>query len=242
MKRRSQKSFMLRLIDSFNYAINGIIVAVRSERNMKIHYAAAIFILFISLFFNFSKIEFILLVFSIALVIITELINTAIEKTIDMVSPGYHKLAEISKDMAAGAVLVAALNSVVVGYILFFDKLEEINNALIFRISTSSMHLTIIAILLVIGLTLGLKIIFKNYSKGTHLQGGAVSGHSSLAFCSATIIATTANNTTVSVLAYILALLVAQSRVEGKIHSTFEVIAGGILGSLVGVLIFQFLN
>ena len=242
MKYRENKSFVHRLIDSFNFAINGIIVAVKTERNMKIHYSAAVIVLFISLFFDLSKIEFMLLLFAISLVIVAELINTAIEKTIDMISPEYHRLAEISKDMAAGAVLIAALNSVVIGYILFFDKLERVGGALLFRITTSPMHLTVVAILLVVTLTLGLKALFRNYSDGTHLNGGAVSGHSSLAFCSATIISTLAQNTTVTILAFILALLVAQSRVEGKIHSTFEVIAGAILGSLIGILIFQIIQ
>lgn len=241
MKNRDQKNLLLNLIDSFNYAINGIIVAVKTERNMKIHYTAAVLVLFISLFFDFSKLEFLFLVFAIVLVIITELINTAIEKTIDMVSPEYNRLAEISKDMAAGAVLVAALNSLVVAYVLFFDRLDALGTSIIFRINNSPMHLTVVAILLVLVLTLGLKAFFRKYSPGSHLQGGAVSGHASLAFCSATIISVMAENTIVTILAFIMALLVGQSRIEGKIHTLLEVVSGAVLGSLIGILIFQVL-
>lgn len=241
MKNRDDNSFLHNLIDSFNYAINGIIVAVKSERNMKIHYLTAVLVLIVSLLFDLSRVEFLFLIFAISLVIITELINTAIEKTIDMVSPEYHKLAEISKDMAAGAVLIAALNSLVVAYVLFFDRLDALGRPLIFRINNSPTHLTVVAILLVLVLTLGLKALLRKKSPGTHLHGGAVSGHASLAFCSATIISLLAENTIITILAYILALLVGQSRIEGRIHSVVEVIFGGLLGVLVGILIFQVL-
>ncbi len=237
--KRENKSTGLRLIDSFNYAINGVITAVETERNMKIHYTVAILVLLSSLFFNFNRTEFMLLFFTISLVIISELFNTAIEKTIDLVSPDYHPLAKIVKDIAAGAVFIAAMNSLVVGYMLFFERLSTMGDILLLKITNSPMHMTIIAIMLVLIFTIGLKIAFKHLSHGTHLHGGAFSGHSALAFCSATIISTIAANTIVTFLAYIMALLVAESRVEGRIHTVAEVIAGGVMGLLVGVLIFQ---
>ncbi|WP_054252320.1 diacylglycerol kinase [Neofamilia massiliensis] len=241
MKRDKNKNIILALIDSFNYAINGLIIAVETERNMKIHYSAALIVLFLSMFFNFSRVEYILLLLTISFVIVAELMNTAIEKTIDLVTEDYHPLAKVAKDIAAGGVLLAAINSVAVGYLLFFDRLDQVRSAVVLRITQSPSHLTLMAILLVLVITLGLKALLKGYSKGSHLQGGAVSGHSSLAFCCATIISTSADNTIITILAYIMALLVAESRVEGKIHSTLEVVAGSLLGILVGVLIFQIL-
>ena len=227
------------LIKTFNYAIDGIIYTLKSQKNMKVHYGIAILVLFLSLFLNLSRIEIIAVFFSITLVILSEMFNTAIEKTIDLVSPDYHPLAKIVKDIAAGAVFIAAMNSLVVGYMLFFERLSTMGDILLLKITNSPMHMTIIAIMLVLIFTIGLKIAFKHLSHGTHLHGGAFSGHSALAFCSATIISTIAANTIVTFLAYIMALLVAESRVEGRIHTVAEVIAGGVMGLLVGVLIFQ---
>lgn len=239
MKRDYNKGFVLSLVDSFNFAINGLITAVGTERNIKIHYGAAIIILFSSLFFDLTRVEYMILLMTITLVIVTELINTAIEKTIDLITEEYHQLAKVVKDIAAGAVLLSAINAVAVGYLLFFDRLNSVRDVVILRITNSPTHLTLIAILLVLVLTLGFKVLFKKYSKGTHLHGGAVSGHSSLAFCAATIISTMSENIIITILAFVMALLVAESRIEGKIHSTIEVVVGSVLGLLIGVLIFQ---
>lgn len=239
MKDKQRKPIGIKLIDSFNYAINGVITAVETERNMKIHYTIAILVLLASLFFDFNRTEFMLLFFAIALVLISELLNTAIEKTVDLVTEEYHEFAKIAKDIAAGAVLVAAINSVIVGYLLFYERMTNFGEILLFKITNSPTHMTVIAIILVFFFTILFKIIFKKFSQGTHLHGGVVSGHSSLAFCAATIISTLANNTTIAILAYIMAILVAESRVEGKIHSIFEVFMGAVLGSLIGILIFQ---
>ena len=109
---------------AFNAAIEGILYTFKSERNMKIHYFLAVAVLIISLFFDLTKVEMLLLTFAISLVVISEMFNTAIEKTIDMITEEYNPLAKIAKDVAAGGVLIATLNSVVVGYILFYDKIK----------------------------------------------------------------------------------------------------------------------
>lgn len=236
--RKYSESFVQNLIDSFNYAINGIIASVKKERNMKIHYAAAIFVLFASLFFNFSRTEFLILLFSISLVIITELMNTAIEMTVDIITQDYHPSAKTAKDVAAGAVLVSALNALVVAYLLFFDRLNNFAEIALLKIKQSSIHMTFIALFLVILLTIVLKAYFYK-SGGTHFQGGAVSGHSSIAFCIGTIIAFLSENILVITLSFILALLVAESRIEGKIHTPVQVVLGAILGIVVGILVFQ---
>ncbi|NLY21229.1 MAG: phosphatase PAP2 family protein [Tissierellia bacterium] len=241
MKKNDNKK-RIKLIDSFNYAVNGIITAVGTERNMKIHYATAIIVLTLSLFFDLSRVEFMILLLTISLVIVSELINTAIEKTIDMITEEYHPIAKIVKDISAGAVLIAAVNSVIVGYLLFFEKLDSLGNILLLKIRNSSTHMTIIAIMLVLIFTIGFKMLFYKKRGGTHFQGGAVSGHSALGFCIATIIATMTTNTMATALSYILALLIAESRVEGGIHTTGEVVAGGVLGLLVGILIFQIIS
>lgn len=234
MKRKS-------IIDSFNFAVSGIIIALKTEKNMKIHYAIAIGVIILSLFFDFSRVEFLLLLFSITLVVVAEMVNTAIERVIDLITQDYHPLARLVKDVAAGAVLIAAINSIIVGYLLFFDRLSEYTNLLLFKIRRSPIHLTFGALLVVILLTIGLKAKFYR-GHGTHFQGGTVSGHSAVSFCIATIIAFLAQNMLITTLTFSLAILVGESRIEGKIHSLMEVILGGILGILIGVLVFQIIG
>lgn len=158
-----------------------------------------------------------------------------------MITKDYHPLARLAKDIAAGAVLIATLNSLIVGYLLFFERLSLFTETVIFKIKRSEIHLTFVALLIVVLITIGLKAKYSK-GKGTHFQGGAVSGHSAVAFCIATIISFQVENILVTTMAYILALLVAESRVEGKIHSSLEVILGAIMGSLVGVIIFKFIG
>ena len=233
MKRKNRS-----LIESFNYAVTGILSAIKMEKNMRIHYFIALAVVGLSLFFDLQRFEFIVLLFAICLVFIAEMLNTAVEMVVDLVTDTYHPLAKLAKDIAAGAVLIAAINSIIVGYLLFFDRINNFSEMLILKIKRSPIHLTVIALLLAVILTIGLKAIFYR-GRGTHFQGGTVSGHSAISFTMATIIVFLANNPLVTTLALGLALLVAESRVEGKIHSLFEVVAGGVLGIIIGVLVFR---
>ncbi len=171
------------------------------------------------------------------------MINTAIERTIDLITEDFHPLARIAKDVAAGGgVLIAAINSLIVGYLLFFDRLNPYTNRILFKIKKSPVHLTFVALVLVILSTIGIKT--KHYrGRGTPFQGGGiVSGHTAVSFCVATIIAFEANNILVSTLAFFMAVLVGESRIEGKIHTLFEVISGALLGIIIGVLVFQIIG
>lgn len=234
MKRRS-------IIDSFNYAVSGIIIALKTEKNMRIHYIIALLVILLSLFFDFSRGEFLLLLFAISLVVVSEMFNTALERVVDLITEEYHPLGRLVKDVAAGAVLIAAINSLVVGYLLFFDRLSSYTEFILFKIKRSPIHLTFVALLVVILVTVGLKAKFYR-GKGTHFQGGVVSGHAAVSFCIATIIAFLAENTLVTALTYGLAVLVGESRIEGRIHTFFEVLLGAILGIIVGILVFQIIG
>ncbi|HSQ89051.1 diacylglycerol kinase [Romboutsia sp.] len=224
------------IIQAFNAAIEGILYTFKSERNMKIHYFVAVIVLVASLFFDLTKVEMIVLIFSISLVVISEMFNTAIEKTIDMVTDTYHPLAKIAKDVAAGGVLIATLNSVVVGYIIFYDKLTDVSDSLIYTIRQSKLHVTLICIVLVL---IAVVVVKALTSTGTPLKGGMPSGHSALSFAMATIITLITAGLVTSTLAYLMAVLVAQSRIEGKIHTFWETVAGALLGALIGLLVYQ---
>lgn len=229
------------IIDSFNYAVTGILTAMKTEKNLRFHYIIAILVIVFSLFFDFSRLEFLIMLFAISLVIVSEMINTSIEKAIDIFTKQYHPLAKIAKDIAAGAVLIASMNALVVGYLLFFDRLNPLTNLVLFKIRNSEIHLTFVALILVTFLTIGFKAKYYK-GRGTHFQGGTVSGHSAISFCIATIITFIANHILVTTLAYGLAILVGESRIEGRIHSISEVVYGAILGVLIGILVFQFIG
>jgi len=107
--------------DVFSCAIEGIIHSLRTERNLRIHVLAGILVMLAALFFQLPLRDMALLLVMVALVICMELMNTAIEKAVDLISPDWHKLAKIAKDAAAAAVLVAAIFSVLVAMLLFYQ-------------------------------------------------------------------------------------------------------------------------
>ncbi|SHJ80796.1 Diacylglycerol kinase [Caminicella sporogenes DSM 14501] len=121
------------MLESFKYAIEGIIYTFKTQRNMRIHVVIAFLVIFFSFFLKLSKTEMILMFFTISLVIVAEMINTAIEATIDLITDKYHELAKIAKNVAAGAVLISAVNSMVVAYIIFYDKIYNILSRLIYN-------------------------------------------------------------------------------------------------------------
>ncbi|AQS59897.1 diacylglycerol kinase family protein [Desulforamulus ferrireducens] len=108
---------------SFTFALAGIRHVLRTQRNMKVHFAAATLAVAVGLFLHLSGFEWVLIFSAIFMVILTECINTAIEAMVDLVSPEYHPLAKIAKDCAAGAVLLAAMYALVVAGVILLPKL-----------------------------------------------------------------------------------------------------------------------
>lgn len=109
----------VRLWKSFSYALTGIKTALWSERNMRIHLIASIFVIGCSLYFSISKFEWLFVIVAIGGIFSLELINTAIERVVDMITDKYHPLAKQAKDLAAGAVFIYAVTAVVIGIFIF---------------------------------------------------------------------------------------------------------------------------
>ena len=107
------------LIKSFQHAFCGILTSFVIGRNIKVHYIAALAAILGGLFFGISKVEFLIILLVSAQVICLEMVNTAIERTVDLVTSEYHIYAKIAKDVAAGAVLVAAIFATIIGGIIF---------------------------------------------------------------------------------------------------------------------------
>lgn len=225
-----------RITDSFNYAIEGILYAVRTQRNMRIHLIVTLLVLTACFFYDISKVELLIITITITLVLVCEMINTAIESAIDATTNFYHPLAKIAKNTAAGAVLISAINAILVGYIIFFDKLTSINYKLLYKVKSSNPYTIFILIILVCIITIIVKAFF---GEGTPLKGGMPSGHSAIAFSLATTIALITEEPLSIMLSYLLAFIVAQSRVDSDVHSVYEVFVGGIMGVLVTILLFK---
>lgn len=115
-----------KLVDSFKYALEGIIYCFRTQRNMRIHLSAAAIAVAASLVLRITRLELIIVLMTISIVITCELINTAIEKAVDTATEEYHPAAKVAKDVAAGAVLISAINAAAVGCIVFGPRLLSI--------------------------------------------------------------------------------------------------------------------
>lgn len=224
------------MIDSLNYAFEGIIHVLKTQRNMRMHVMVAIVVLAASLFFDLSRIEILILFLTISMVMIAEMINTSIESTIDLITDKYHILAKVAKNVAAGAVLIAAINSIIVAYLIFFNRINPYTLWVLHHVRQSPLHITFISLIIVIFIVIGVKAYFRT---GTPLQGGMPSGHAAVAFSLATAITFISENIFIATLSVLMALLVCQSRIETKIHNFFEVAVGGILGILITVIFFQ---
>ncbi|MBK9335124.1 MAG: diacylglycerol kinase family protein [Lewinellaceae bacterium] len=112
--------------NSFRYAFRGLADLFRTQPNARFHLAASVAVVLAGFWFDISRLEWIAVAFCIALVLALEAVNTAIEYLTDLVSPDYHPLAGKAKDVAAGAVLVAAIGSAAVGVLVFLPKLYAI--------------------------------------------------------------------------------------------------------------------
>lgn len=117
---------MKKFLRSFKYALEGIFTGLKEEQNMKIHIAIMILVIIFGILLKISKIEWIICIALFGLVISMELINTAIENTVDLITKEKNEQAKIAKDVAAGAVLVSAIASAIIGLIIFVPKVISI--------------------------------------------------------------------------------------------------------------------
>ncbi len=225
-----------RLTESFNYAIEGFMYVLKTQRNMRLHFLVGLIALLLGLYFNLPKVELILILLTVAFVFIAEMFNTALELVIDLITNEFHPLARIIKDIAAGAVFVAALNAVIVAYLLFVNNLpKNVIQTSMDYIRQRPLHVTFISLLIVLASVIFTKV---KVGRGRPLRGGMPSGHSAVAFSMWTITLFIAQSKLLIFLVFIMALLVAQSRIRPGYHSLKEVIAGSLLG--IGLTSFIF--
>jgi diacylglycerol kinase (ATP) len=228
------------LLQALNNGYEGIIWVLRTQRNMRVHFLAGAAALVLAVVLGVSRIDLLVLILAIALVLVAEMINTALEAAVDLAQPDPHPLAKVAKDVAAGGVLISAACSLAIGYLVFADRLSHPSGNAINRVRSSSPDVTLIALLLVVLSVIAGKAISR---RGTPMSGGLPSGHAAVAFAGFTAvvlsIGDSPHHVLIASLSLLMALLVAQTRVEAGVHSVGEVALGGMLGVAVTLLVFQ---
>jgi diacylglycerol kinase (ATP) len=224
-----------RLMRSFHHAFEGIIYVTRTQPNMRVHFVIAALVLLAMLILRLDRYYVVATVALIALVLSLELVNTAIEALVDLLTVTHHPLAKSAKDAAAGAVLIAAVGAALCGYLIFYQGIMSGGERVFAAVKAVPANAALIALAVAAIATVFAKAWV---GRGSALQGGAVSGHAALAFAGATLLAFFYQKPLGAILAYFVAFLVAQSRVEARIHRPFEVFWGAILGTLVALAVY----
>lgn len=220
---------------SFHYALAGIVYAVRTQQNFRVQLIVTAFVLTATLLLRLERIYIIAVVLAIALVLALELLNTAIEAVVDLLTVVHHPLAKTAKDAAAGAVFIATVSAVIVGYLAFYQGIQQGGTRVYNAIAQVPANVMLVMMTLALIATLFAKARGGGRSL---LQGGVASAHTALAFAAAAGLALIFQRPLVAVLAFFLAFLVAQSRVEARIHTAFEALWGGIIGSMIALLVY----
>lgn len=229
MKRRT-------FLKSLNDAAGGVVYVLRHERNMSVHFLFALLVLVAAIVVGVNRVEWVLLCVMVTLVLATEVMNTAIEHIVDMVKDTFHPEARVIKHISAGAVLVSATGALIVGVFIFSRYLSEPWGSVTRQIRYAPWYVAFTSILVAIFFVIAGKAYMH---KGTPFKGGPVSGHSATAFALWTVLLFKQADLFVTAIGFLLAALVAQSRVRAKIHSFWEIVAGAVVGISVTALFFQ---
>ena len=242
MKKDDHKMKNDNFFEAWGNATNGIIYSATTQRNIRIQLVLAVIVMVLSLFYGLNTAEFLCLLFAVFMVIFAELINTAIETVVDLFVDVYHPKAKISKDVAAGAVVLAACNALVVGYFIFFkeENLKAISDSIFNNMVKSPMHLAFVAIMLVVIAVISMKAgCSKKTERGELVKEGFVpSGQSAIAFAVLTAIWLNSKDIVTFTLALILSILVVENRVGSNARTKAEIVFGACMGVLIVLLIY----
>ena len=243
-KSKKNKTSNSNYLDAWKNAINGIIYATTTQKNIKIQLVLAVLVVIVSLFFDLNRAEFLCFIFTIVLILLAEMFNTAVETVVDLYVDVYHPKAKIAKDVAAGGVVITSINAIIVAYFLFFDKISSIGISFIENIINSPVHLAFSVIVIVVVAIVAL-IAMARTNKHKLLNHKFIpSGFTTLAFAINTIIwiATQSQRTTVNTiiitLSLVLTILVSASRIEAKAHKLSEVIFSACVGIIIVLVLY----
>lgn len=222
---------------SFRYAYEGIKYALDTQRNMKFHFCVAFLVLLAALFARLPKTDILFILLAVTLMIVTELINTAVEKTVDLAMPERHPLAKIAKDVAAASVLVSAGFAVIVGMIVFYEPIDQ----LLRESKTQDTQVSAGTIWILISLVILTVIVIETRfsDKGKLVRPSLLTA---IAFSISTVIVIFVSQTIVALLAYTLAALIFIMLYDKKTRPFPALFLGALIGTVVTILALSCLN
>lgn len=226
--------WLSKLLASFRYALEGLKYTLVSQRNMRIHYIAALIVLLLSLYLPLRKVEVLILFVCILLVIVAELINTAVEAVIDLVTEEFHPLAKVAKDVAAGAVLLCSGMAVVVGVSVFYPYMGFLSLSHL----EGTPYSRNIGLAALIAFNFFLTLMIKAVAHRLGKWNWEPSMTTSLASCIATSLMVIVHNLLATLLLILLTALMMGTILHNKERKN-PAILGVILGALVAVIAFR---
>jgi diacylglycerol kinase (ATP) len=212
--------------------MDGLVHVLRKDWHVRLLFLIGAVVLLASALVRVTRVELLLLCLAIALVVLAEVMNSAIETVVDLASPEYHPLAKIAKDVGGAGVLVAIIMGalIVIGVFVNAEALDMLRGVSLRR-PPHLVHVVLVGVTTVLVAVILAKLWG---GRGSLTRGGIVSAHSALAFfCFVTIWFLTPDFVARS-LAFIMAVLVAQSRVDAGIHTVREVLIGALVALVIG--------
>jgi diacylglycerol kinase (ATP) len=223
--------------ESFYHAFEGLSHAIWTQRHVRVQLIIIALALLLSYMMQLDALHLLFVLSAITAVLMAELFNTAIEVVVNMITDRYHPMAKIAKDVAAAGVLISSMYAFLVGVTVFFP-VEQFRNWLTNEKIPHEPDLAVIILLAIAVVSIIIPIFKVRVGHGSLLRGGAVSAHTAVAFLLFAAIVVKSNfQPLISLPAFILAVLVAQSRVEGKIHTVAEVLWGATVALIVMALL-----
>lgn len=221
---------------AIGHALDGVIRAFKTEKNLRIDYVIGLSILIASLFFDFTKTEFACLCLTIGFVIFSEMINTTVEYIVDLITQQYDERAKAAKDIAAGGVFISAMVAVTVAYFLFVDKLSYATTSVISTILSSKLYILFTIIFAVIILAAILKGIF---AKNGEYAKSYPSARVALAFALTTYAYLITKSVFVGGIAFLLSIIITQIKIENTKNRPIYIILSALMGILIVLIIYQ---
>jgi len=217
-------------------ALNGIIQAFKTERNLRIDYILGVLVFCTSFFFDFTKTEFAALCLTIGFVIFAEMINSTVEYMVDLLTDKYDERARAAKDIAAGGVLIAAAVAVLNAYFLFIDKIKDASTIMLEKILSSNTHILVAILFVVVLFVVILKGIF---SKERNYVKSFPSARIVISYGLATYLLIITQNLIVGAVSFVLCFMISQLKRENDKITTSYVILSALLGILLVLIVYQ---
>lgn len=228
-------------LEALNCAIEGVIYAFKTQRHIRYHYVIAAAALVLSLVLRLPMLEFVVFAISVVVLLFAEMLNTAIEETVNLLEEKHNVTAKNAKDVAAGAVLISSVAVLIAAYMIFTKHLYVPATSALEGVKMFAGHVAIVALLLVLIAVIVCKAVYSK-GKGRPFHGGMPSGHSAVAFSLFTSISLLTLEPFVVILSFIMATMVSHSRLIGATHTKFEIFLGALLGLGLTSLVFFLFN